>query len=74
MGKKPTIDLENLLIGHVMMLVKVGSLKIENKEEVIFSKGSKSKPHCKTKDNSQARGDTDKSKKPKSTEVKGCYR
>lgn len=47
-----------------MMLVKVGSLKIEGKEEAMFSKGLKLKSHHKTTDNSQAGVDTGKSKKP----------
>lgn len=34
---QPSIDkLENLLISHEMMLVKVGTLKIEDEEEAMF--------------------------------------
>lgn len=37
--KQPSTDeLENLLISHKMMLVKVGTLKIEDKEEAMFSR------------------------------------
>lgn len=37
--KQPSTDeLENLRISHEMMLVEVGTLKIEDKEEAMFSR------------------------------------
>lgn len=75
MEKQHIVDeLENLLTSHEMMLIKVGSLKIKDKEEAMFSKDSKSKLHHKHEGNSQAGGETKKGRRPRAMEVQSCYK
>ena len=53
-----------------MTLIKIGSLKIEDKEEPMFSRGSKSKSHHRYKGNPKDGGENNKGEKQKNKKIK----